>query len=287
MNFTPLPIAEEDLHGFVDGEVNDDKREAILAYLATAPADAARVEAWRQQNILLRAAFSQVALEQVPMSLSFTFAPRLITLPSFVPAGGAARQTYSRRLQQRSLVFTLAAFVAGVCITLAANVWLTRYAANFTRLPAASLPAASLPAASHGPALALLATSALHPSPRATNLPQALLNLPGAVEPALVILPVLKAEGLQLLRGEVRGEPGEPANCLDFADAAGTPVVLCIAAAKLPATTEFQSLATVSANSVYWRESTSLYALAAPLENARLVALARRIHAGLAARQAP
>lgn len=282
MSFTSLPIAEEDLHGFVDGEVNDDKREAILAYLATAPADAARVEAWRQQNILLRAAFSQVALEQVPMSLSFTFAPRLITLPSFQPAGGAARQTYSRRLQRRSLVFTLAAFVAGVCVTLAANVSLTRYTANLTRLPAASLPTAS-----HGPALALLATSALHASPQSPTVPRALLNLPGAVEPALVILPVLKAEGLQLLRGEVRGKPGEPANCLDFADAAGTPVVLCIAAAKLPASAEFQSLATVSANSVYWREAASLYALAAPLENARLVALARRIHASLAARQAP
>lgn len=272
MSFTPLPIAEEDLHGFVDGEVDDDKREAILAHLLAAPADAARVEAWRQQNILLRAAFSQATLEPVPMSLSFTFAPRLITLPSFAPGGGAAREAYPRRLWRRSLAFSMAAFVAGVCIALAANFWMSRYR--------------EFAASAHGPALALLAASALRDSRAHEAISQPLLNLPGDVEPALVILPVLKREGLQLLRGEVRGAPGDLANCLDFADAAGAPVVLCVAAAKTPPVPNFQGVAVISGDSVYWRESASLYALAAPFESERLLTLARHIHADLAARRA-
>lgn len=275
MSYAPLPIGEEDLHAFVDNEVDDDRREAILAYLSHTPADATKVEAWRQQNILLRAAFSQVALEQVPVSLSFSFAPRLVSLSSFVPNGGSAtRQAYSKRLQKRSLVFTAAAFIAGICITLAASLSLGHYAAQL----------ATIPMMSHGPGLAILAASDPHPSSQTLNVPQALLNRPGAVEPALALLPIFKAEGLQLLRGEVRGLPDNPADCLDFADAAGTPVVLCVTVAKLPASTEFQSLTAFATNAVYWREAASIYALAAPLENAQLMAIAKHVHANLTGR---
>jgi hypothetical protein len=127
----------------------------------------------------------------------------------------------------------------------------------------------------------------MHETAPSQIVPQTVLNMPGTVEPALVILPVLKAEGLQLLRGEIRGKPGNFANCLDFADAAGTPIVLCIAAAKTPWVIDFQSVAVFSANSVYWHEAANLYALAAPFDSKRLVTLARRIHASLAARQTP
>lgn len=281
MSFTSMPIAEDDLHGFVDGEVDDDRHEAILAYLATAPAEAARVEAWRQQNSLLRAAFSQVTLEHVPMSLSFSFAPQLIDLSAFAPPlGSLARETTPRRLWRRSLAFTMAAFMAGVCIALAANFWMKKYG-EFAS------DAFTKAAADQGRALAFLSTSALRHSPAADTIPPVALNRPGAIAPALAILPVLKREGLQLLRGEVRGTPAEPANCLDFADTAGVPVALCVAAAKTPTDPNFQGLAVVSAHSVYWRESTSLYALAAPFASARLVSLARHIRAALAARQAP
>ncbi|MHB8886788.1 MAG: anti-sigma factor family protein [Methylovirgula sp.] len=272
MGFTSMPIADEDLHSFVDGEVDDDRYEAVLAYLATAPADAARVEAWRQQNILLRAAFAQVTLEQVPVSLSFSFAPRLISLP-FAPTSGLTRDAYPRRLWRRSLAFTVAAFIAGVCIALAADFSMKRYS--------------ELTKAADGPDLALLATAAMQHSHKADATAQFSQNLPGAIEPALALLPVLKSEGLQLLRGEVRGTSSAPANCLDFADAAGAPVILCIAAADAPADPHFQGLAVVSAHSVYWREATSLYALAAPVAGDRLVALARHIHAALATERKP
>jgi anti-sigma factor RsiW len=275
MTYIASPVADEDLHSFVDHEVDDEKREAVLAHLAAVPADAARVEAWRQQNILLRAAFAQVTLEPVPANLSFAFVPRLISLSSFVPSGGAARQVYAQRLQRRSLVFTLAAFLAGMCIALAATFSVNRYTANF----------ASVTAASHGPALALTATAALHAPAASATLPRSVTDLPGAVEPMLAILPALKAQGLELRRGEIRGEPDDPANCLDFADQAGVPVVLCIAAAKPPANIDFQSLAVYSANAVYWHEAASLYALAAPYESRRLIALARQIHASLAAQR--
>jgi hypothetical protein len=114
------------------------------------------------------------------------------------------------------------------------------------------------------------------------------LDSPGAIAPALVILPTLKRQGLQLQRGEIRGNADHPVDCLDFADPAGAPVVLCVAPREAPpAAPPLQSLAVVSTNSVYWRETASLYALAARIPNDRLIDLARHIHAELAARQKP
>ncbi|MGA3302977.1 MAG: hypothetical protein ABSC72_06770 [Methylovirgula sp.] len=271
MTFAPLPISDDDLHGFIDNELDDERREAVLAYLAAVPTDSARAENWRQQTILLRAAFSQVALEQVPASLIFSFTPRLITLPSFVPTGAAARDAYTRRMQRRNLAFTIAAFIAGVCITLAATVSLSRYGVH-SELTAV---------AAQGPALAQLAASALQPVDEAIPVSPDSAPLAGAVEPALGILPSLKEEGLELIRGEIRGKPDDPASCLDFVDMAKAPVVLCITAAKVPGAADVQSLAIASSNSLYWREGASLYALAAPFKSAKLIALARRIHAAL------
>lgn len=268
MSFSPLPLSEEDLHGFIDNELDDDRREMVQTHLSHTPADAARVEAWRQQNILLRAAFAQVPLEQVPVTLSCTFTPRLISMPSFAAAGSPARRRYTRHLQRRSLVFTIAAFAAGICITLAAGFSVSAYKAHLAAAPSM-----------RGPRLAVLATADLPAQAKTTS--QTLLTVPGAVEPALVLLPVLKSEGIELLRGEIRGRSDNPAHCLDFIDASGTPIVLCVSAAKLPANGDFQSLTTFDANAVYWRESESIYALAAPLDHTRLMALAKRIHARL------
>jgi anti-sigma factor RsiW len=276
MNPTPLPIAEEDLHGFVDGEVDDERREAILAYLGHTPADAARVETWRQQNLLLKAAFAQVALEQVPPNLSFSFAPRLINLPSLTADAGI-RALYANRRRRRSLVVALAAFAAGACVTLAADMSVNRY-----RMFA--IDAFSNAPRGQGPALALLATAALRHTSDTQTAEANTENKAGAVEPALFILPSLRREGLKLMRGDVEGSASDPANCLDFADASGAPLVLCVAAAKAADEVDVQNLGAVSTNAVYWREGRSLYAIASPLRSERLVALARDIHTLLAAR---
>ncbi len=63
----------------------------------------------------------------------------------------AARDAYTRRMQRRNLAFTIAAFIAGVCITLAATVSLSRYGAHSELIAGAA----------QGPALAHLAATAL------------------------------------------------------------------------------------------------------------------------------
>src|SRR3984893_4869706 len=68
------PVSETELHGFVDGDLDCGRREAVQAFLAASPGDAARVETWRRQNEAIRAAFAPV--ETGPLPWSFPLAPR-------------------------------------------------------------------------------------------------------------------------------------------------------------------------------------------------------------------
>ena len=75
-------VGEDDLIALVDGELDPHRRDAVLRHLATCVDDQAKVEAWRQQNARLRAAFAPVAQEPLPLGLSF--APRASGGPGHV-----------------------------------------------------------------------------------------------------------------------------------------------------------------------------------------------------------
>ena len=55
------PVTEDELHAYVDGELPADRRDAVEAWLATHPEDAARVAAWRAQADAIRARYGAVA----------------------------------------------------------------------------------------------------------------------------------------------------------------------------------------------------------------------------------
>ncbi|HEY6434513.1 MAG TPA: anti-sigma factor [Acetobacteraceae bacterium] len=53
-----LPIGEDDLHAYVDGQLAQARREAVEQHLSTDPEAARRVAAYQQQRAALRAAFA-------------------------------------------------------------------------------------------------------------------------------------------------------------------------------------------------------------------------------------
>lgn len=65
-----LPVTEADLHSYVDGFLPQSRRGEIDAYLASRPAEAERVNAYREQTAALRALFNPVLDEPVPVRLS-------------------------------------------------------------------------------------------------------------------------------------------------------------------------------------------------------------------------
>jgi anti-sigma factor RsiW len=64
-----LPVTEDELHAYVDGELPVDRRAAVEAWLATHADDAARVAAWRRQAEAIRARYGEVAEQPIPHKL--------------------------------------------------------------------------------------------------------------------------------------------------------------------------------------------------------------------------
>jgi anti-sigma factor RsiW len=59
------PVTDDELHAYIDGEIPADRRDAVEAWLASHPEDAARVAQWRAQADAIRARYGAVALEPV------------------------------------------------------------------------------------------------------------------------------------------------------------------------------------------------------------------------------
>lgn len=66
---TTQAISEAQLHALADGVLPQAQRAAVDAHLRAHPEDAARVDAWREQNRQLRALFDPVLDEAVPPDL--------------------------------------------------------------------------------------------------------------------------------------------------------------------------------------------------------------------------
>jgi anti-sigma factor RsiW len=60
------PVSEDELHAYVDGELPDDRRDAVEAWLAARPEDMARVGAWRAQADAVRNRYGADAREPIP-----------------------------------------------------------------------------------------------------------------------------------------------------------------------------------------------------------------------------
>lgn len=64
------PVVEAELQAWVDGCLPAARRAAVDAYLAVHPDEAARLQAYRQQNAALRARYNPVLDEDVPAALA-------------------------------------------------------------------------------------------------------------------------------------------------------------------------------------------------------------------------
>jgi anti-sigma factor RsiW len=64
-----MPVNDDDVQAYADGQLADERREAVEQALARDPSLAARVKAIREQNAALRDAFDPWLAEQVPPRL--------------------------------------------------------------------------------------------------------------------------------------------------------------------------------------------------------------------------
>src|SRR5690348_10986176 len=66
------PVTEDELHAYLDGELPEDRRAAVEAWLATHSDDMAKIAAWRAQIEAIRAHYGPIADEPVPPRFDVT-----------------------------------------------------------------------------------------------------------------------------------------------------------------------------------------------------------------------
>ena len=101
------PICEDDLHAYVDGFLDPERRRAVERYLADHPGAAARIASWQAGNQALRDAVAWKAQEPVPVALNVA---RLI----------------EARVAPRWSAWRMAAAVALMLMTGAGTGWMAR-----------------------------------------------------------------------------------------------------------------------------------------------------------------
>ncbi len=305
----PLPtITDEDLHGFVDGELQAERRSAVEAHLANSPVDAERVENWRRQGEITRAAFARVEAEPPPSSILLPSPPRkhmflcplrsgagqnldgsqndLARGPGWRNAAGAWGGLAQRRA--RAALFAIGAGAALTGAFFAGGLHAPEIAANI-HTPAAT---ASGAAASDDrlAARTLSALTAFDPQTRAKPADAASGSSPAHSQTTLVV-PNLSSAGLTLIGVSpapiIAGEAADNMLCLFYAKATEPTVALCIARDDKGGAPGFRIAGELSSDAaaklISWREANAVYALAGPLSEAKLRDLANRVSAEVAA----
>ncbi len=70
------PISEVDLHAYADGQLPEERRKAVEAWLATRPEESERIAAYRRLATEVRGAYDAMLFEPVPLRLARAAAPR-------------------------------------------------------------------------------------------------------------------------------------------------------------------------------------------------------------------
>ena len=270
------PVSEAELHGYVDGDMDRGRREAVQAFLATSPGDAARVETWRRQNEAIRAAFAPV--ETGPLPWSFPLAPGAEGVGATRHAGGRQTETSgSHAWRARWFARLIGLSFAGGAL-LAAS---AAYLAGRVNPPEAAPPSSEglTPAGMDDTFVtrAMSALRAFEPPPAAVRLSP---NSDGlGQDTAAPILPTLQVEGLKL--AGVRAMPGEQGqmSCLVYARPDEANIALCVEKAADPGETVPRVSGNFPSAAIHWRQKGANYALVGALPEAGLRSLADRVHA--------
>ncbi len=214
MSAPQRPIVEADIHAFVDGQMDFERRAVIVQAMTTDPDLRAKVEQWRRQNEALTATFGGVLREPLPLRLMPTTLARETDRRKSVAeapiASAPATQTAPISASSaRIAAIVMAAFVAG-----GATVFIVEAVANGSAFMGAARPIDSA-RISGGRDLALrayeahrtFATDLTHPVEVPASDQEALLKWLQHRLSMAIHIPDLRRDGWTLIGGRVL--PGE------------------------------------------------------------------------------
>ena len=262
MNPTLDPVSDDELHAFVDGQLDAERLLVVVQWLQSHPDDSTRVAQWQANRQQIRQAARSMAVGDIPSALT----ERLLR-----SAGQNRRQTFWR--QAAAAGFALAVGVG------AGHWW-----------GSASGSGESLAASPAFVRDAVLAHAAFVPEKRhpvevaaadQAHLVQWLSKRLGAKLKA----PMLEDRGYRLLGGRLLPGQGKPRAQFMYENSEGGRITLYVSVfspEQSPGESSFRSVRDGDRESFYWVEDRFGYALSGELSAAELQVLAREVHAQLA-----
>jgi anti-sigma factor RsiW len=258
-------VSDDELHAFVDGQLDPGRVQPVLAWLQANADDAARVVQWQAQRL---------QLQQMARTMKVGDSPPALTDVVLRAAGGARRRAAWQ--QAMAAVLLLAVGVTG-------GRWWGQRESSF----AAPATIAASPSFVRE---AVLAHAVFVPEKRhavevaASDEAHLVQWLSRRLGTALKV-PSLADHGYRLLGGRLLPGEGAPRAQFMYENEQGARVTLFVAVfgpGQAPAQTAFRSVRDGARESFYWVEDRFGYALSAELSAPDMQALARDVHAQLA-----
>jgi anti-sigma factor RsiW len=248
MTNSNIPVTEDELHAYVDGELPADRIEAVKIWLASHPDAAAQVASWRAMSDLMHAKYDSVADEPVPKRLNVErlgFTPRkwmygaiAATLAAFLIGGGAGYVVRGDAAQQS----TFASFTGDALDAHKLYVVDVRHPVEVT-------------------------------ADQRAHLQQWLTNRCGYQ----VRAPELDANGLKLVGGRLLPGPAAPASFLMYETANGERYTI-YASRDSVETTQMRFASEDGNGALYWADKGVGYVVTGPADKDKLTQVARLVY---------
>ncbi|HOM14615.1 MAG TPA: anti-sigma factor [Rubrivivax sp.] len=260
-------VDDDELHAFVDAQIDAARLPAVLAWLQAHPDAAARVLQWQAQRLQLR---------QLARSIDVGDTPAALTDAVALAAARARRRT------RRTLWPQAAAVLLLVAAALAGGRYWERWAA-------ADAPAAlaASPAFVHDAVLAhaVYVPDKRHPVEVGASDEAHLVQWLSRRLGSPLKVPSLARYGYRLLGGRLLPGEGTPRAQFMYENAQGSRVTLYVAVfepGQAPDAAAFRSVRTGGEESFFWVEDRFGYALSGNAGGPDMQALAREVHGQLA-----
>ncbi|WP_354683402.1 anti-sigma factor [Cupriavidus necator] len=269
-------IHEADLHAYADGQLSGARRAAVEAYLAQHPEAAAQVAAWRRQADALHGALDPVLNEPVPLA----------ALPPALH--GDRRRGESARRHRPRWPMALAATCASVALLAVGGAvgWIAHGRMGPTVAMAPGERFAREALATH----AVYAPEMRHPVEVAANDEAHLIAWLSRRLGMSLQVPDLRPQGFHLIGGRLGVAEGGPSAILMYESDDGTRLSLQLRrmaqgtpdtgfrVEHMPRERRARAAAGGDPMAFYWIDRDMGFALAAPLERARLLTLAQAVY---------
>ncbi|HYH38614.1 MAG TPA: anti-sigma factor [Azospirillum sp.] len=246
------PVTEAELHAWLDGELPDDRRDAVHRYLDDHPEVARRFASYREQRTMTARAFEPLIDRPLPDRLKPPFSRRRRALPWLAVAA------------------SLLAFVAGGAAGWLAHGW--------------SAPGAPPSGAFVADAVAahrVFVAEVRHPVEVGADQEEHLVTWLGKRLGKPLRAPRLAERGYELVGGRLLSDTDGPAAQLMYQDATGRRITLYVRPTRDPADTSFRFAHDGNVQAFYWRDNGLAWALTGELDRVTLSGIAEDVYRAL------